>query len=341
MSQKTRALIGILVSGLFVWLLVRYSGIDWADSWGHIRNANIGLLIASALTATLIFAIRVPRWRIILPPQPEGKRLPFSSLFQSIIIGQMMTNVVPGRAGEIARPYVLSRKEPSVPFSTAVASVVVDRVFDGIVVLLLLLVAMLDPTFPRDATLNGRSIGSFALLGTVGLVVGLTGLFVLVLFPDRFIGVFRWMARRSIPRFEEPVARFFERFAAGLTVLRDPRRFLLAFMWTVVHWLVCAASYWLAYQAIGLEAPFMSTIFVQSIIVLAVALPQAPGFVGVFESVAILGLSVYGVPKEIAAAWAIAYHVASYIPVTGLGLIYSIRMGLHVGDIKRDAVANG
>jgi uncharacterized protein (TIRG00374 family) len=339
-SQKTRALIGILVSGLFLWLLVTKSGIDWADSWQHIRNANIGLLIASASAATFIFAIRVPRWRIILPPQPDGRRLPFPALFQSIIIGQMMTNVVPGRAGEIARPYVLSRKEPSVPFSTGVASVVVDRIFDGIVVLLLLLVAMLDPTFPKDATLNGRSIANFALLGTVGLVVGLTGLFVLVLFPAHFIGVFRWMARRSLPRFEEPVARFFERFAAGLTILKDPRRFLLAFIWTLVHWLVCAASYWLAYEALGLEAPFMSTIFVQSIIVLAVALPQAPGFVGVFEGVAILGLSVYGVPKEIAAAWAIAYHVATYIPVTVLGLIYSIRMGLHIGDMKSGAATS-
>lgn len=341
MSQKTRALIGILVSGLFVWLLIKYSGIDWANSWQHIRSADIGLLIASAFAATMIFAIRVPRWRIILPPPADGRRLPFSSLFQSIIIGQMMTNIVPGRAGELARPYVLARKEPSVPFSTGVASVVVDRIFDGIVVLLLLLVAMLDPTFPRDATLNGRSIASFAMLGTFGLGVGLTGLFVLVLFPDRFIGAFRWIARKLVPRFEEPTARFFERFAAGLTILKDPRRFLLAFVWTLVHWLVCAASYWIAYQSLGLQAPFMSALFVQTIIVLAVALPQAPGFVGVFEGFAILALSVYGVDKDIAAAWAIAYHVVTYIPVTVLGLIYTIRMGLNVGEIKSGVPVNG
>jgi glycosyltransferase 2 family protein len=215
----------------------------------------------------------------------------------------------------------------------------VDRVFDGIVVLLLLLVAVLDPTFPRGATLNGRSISSFAMIGTVGLIVGLTGLFILVLLPDVFIRSARWLARLIVPKFEEPVAGFLERFAAGLTILRDPRRFLLAFMWTVVHWLVCAASYWIGYRAIGLDAPFMSAVFVQSLIVLAVAIPQAPGFVGVFEGVAVLGLSVYGVPKELALAWAIAYHVASYIPVTVLGLIYSIRMGLHVGDLKSGAAS--
>jgi uncharacterized protein (TIRG00374 family) len=337
-SSNKRALIGILVSALFIWLLVRYSGINWGDSWHYIRSADIPLLLLSAFAATLIFAIRVPRWRIILPARP-GERLPFKSLFEACIIGQMMTNIVPGRAGELARPYVLMRKE-GVPFSTGVASVVVDRVFDGIVVLLLLLVAMLDPTFPKGATLNGRSVASFAMLGTIGLVVGLAGLFLLVLFPSAFVNAARAIARLILPRLEEPLAGFLERFAAGLTILRDPRRFLLAFMWTLVHWLVCAASYWIAYQAIGVDAPFMSAIFTQTLIVLAVALPQAPGFVGVFETVAILGLSVYGVPKDIAAAWAIAYHVATYVPVTLLGLIYSIRMGLHVGDIKKGAAAN-
>jgi glycosyltransferase 2 family protein len=333
-SSKTRALIGLVVSGLFVWLLIRYSGIDWAVSWQYVRSANVGLLIASAFTATLIFAIRVPRWRIILPAPADGHRISFQALFQSIIIGQMMTNVVPGRAGELARPYVLSRKDPSVPFSTGVASVVVDRIFDGIVVLLLLVVAMLDPTFPSGAKVNEMSAGNFALLGAAGLMVGLVGMFMLVLFPLQFIGIFRTMARRTLPRFEDPVARFFERFAEGLSILKDPRRFLLAFLWTLAHWLVCAASYVIAYYALGLEAPFMSALFVQGIIVLAVALPQAPGFVGIFESFAVIALAVYGVNGEIAFAMAVAYHVVTYIPVTVLGIIYSIRMGLSLGEIQ-------
>jgi glycosyltransferase 2 family protein len=336
-SSKVRALIGIAISGLFVWLLVRYSGIDWAKSWQHIRSANIPLLLASAFAATLIFAIRVPRWRIILPLPPDGRRLSFQSLFEATIIGQMMTNVTGGRSGEIARPYVLSRKEPDVPFSTGVASVVVDRIFDGIVVLVLLFVAMLDPTFPAGATLNGRSVGTFALLGAIGLLVGLVGLFVLVLYPAPFVRVARGATRRTVPRLEEPTARFLDRFAAGLTILRDPRRFLLAFVWTMIHWLVCAASYWLAYEAVGLEAPFMSALFVQTIIVLAVAIPSTPGFVGVFEYFGVLALTVYGVDKDVAFAWAIAYHVVTYIPVTALGIFYSIRMGLKVGQVKSES----
>ena len=111
-------------------------------------------------------------------------------------------------------------------------------------------------------------------------------------------------------------------------------------MWTVIHWFVCAGSYYIAYAAIGLKAPFMSAVFTQTIIVLAVAIPSSPGFVGVFETFAVLALSVYGVDKNIAGAWAVAYHAVTYVPVTVLGLIYSVRMGLHVGDIKGDGVTN-
>jgi uncharacterized protein (TIRG00374 family) len=247
----------------------------------------------------------------------------------------MATNVLPGRAGEIARPIALSQLEPTVPFSTAFASVIVDRVLDGIVILLLLLFAMLDPRFPRDATIRGRPVTTIALLGTAGLVVGLIGLFWLVLFPASFVGVTRRIVRRVAPAWEERAAGFLERFTLGLTILRDGRRFGVAFLWTAAHWLLCAASYWLGYKALGLDAPISSTLFTQSMIVLAVAIPQGPAFIGVFEAFAIACLTLYGVPSDLAAAWAVAYHVVSFIPVTALGLIYFARLGLSFSDIKR------
>jgi glycosyltransferase 2 family protein len=333
-SSKVKALIGLLISGILVYFLVTSKAIDWHKAWEYVRTSNKWLLAASSAAATAIFALRAIRWRVILPdPKPGEPRLRFSSLFKSCIIGQMATNVIPGRAGELARPYALNRMEPSIPFSTGFASVIVDRVFDGIVVLLLLVVAVLDPRFPRDATVRGMSVATFALLGTAGVVVGLSGLFWLVLHPASLIGFARRIVRPISQKWEEPVAKFLARFALGLTVLRDMRRSGIALLWTLAHWVLCAASYWLAYKAIGLDAPLTSTLFMQTILVLAVALPQAPGFVGVFEGVAIASLAVYGVPADLAAAWAVVYHVISYIPVTGLGLIYFARLGLTFREI--------
>ena len=140
------------------------------------------------------------------------------------------------------------------------------------------------------------------------------------------------------PRWENRAAEFFERFTLGLSILRDARRFGIAFVWTVAHWVLCAFSYWLGYKAVGLAAPASSALFTQTIIVLAVAIPQGPGFVGVFEAVAIACLAVYNVPSDMAAAWAVVYHVISYIPVTALGLVYFARLGLSFRNIKRQPV---
>jgi uncharacterized protein (TIRG00374 family) len=325
--------LGIAVSAILIYYLATSKSIDWSEAWRHIRESNKLLLVASGLTATAIFALRAIRWRYLLP-QPAAQQLRFSSLWEACIIGQMATNVIPGRAGEIARPAALAQMEPTMPFSTGLASVVVDRVLDGIVVLLLLLVAMVDPRFPRDATIGTRPVTTIALLGTAGLVVGLVGLFWLVLFPWSFIAFTRRVVRPIAPKWEERAVAFLEHFTHGLTVLRDPRRFGVAFFWTVAHWLLCAFSYWLGYKALGFSAPISSTLFTQTMIVLAVAIPQGPGFIGVFEGVAIACLTLYGVPNDVAAAWALAYHVASYIPVTGLGLIYFARLGLSFKDIR-------
>src|SRR3954471_4787757 len=206
-------LVGIAISAILIWYLATSKAIDWSAAWTIIRQSNKWYLLASSATATAIFALRAARWRVILPPPAAGAPpLRFSSLWQACIIGQMATNVIPGRAGEIARPIALAQLEPTVPFSTGMASVVVDRVLDGIVVLLLLLVAMLDPVFPRNATIHAggreRSVTMIALLGTGGLVVGLIGLFWLVLFPASFVGVVRRVMRVVAPRWEDRAAAF-------------------------------------------------------------------------------------------------------------------------------------
>jgi uncharacterized membrane protein YbhN (UPF0104 family) len=75
-------------------------------------------------------------------------------------------------------------------------------------------------------------------------------------------------------------------------------------------------------------------LFTQGVIVLAVAVPSSPGFVGVFETAAMASMVVYGVNRETAAAWALAFHVVSWIPITAIGLYYFVRMGLHFSDVS-------
>jgi glycosyltransferase 2 family protein len=106
------------------------------------------------------------------------------------------------------------------------------------------------------------------------------------------------------------------------------------FLWAVAHWLVNALAFWIGFKAVAIDAPFSAANFLQGIIAIGVALPSSPGFFGVFEAFAKLGLGVYSVSGGQAVTWAIGYHILSFIPITLFGLYYFARLGLHFSDFK-------
>src|ERR687896_1812789 len=136
-----RGALGVALSAAALWWTLR--GIDFGSVIGHLRRSNPLLLTLSTVAATAIFPLRARRWRPIL--HSVATSVPFGPLWRSTAIGMMVTNVVPARAGELARAYALSREERRVPFTAAFASVAVDRAFDAAIVLLLMFAAMLDP----------------------------------------------------------------------------------------------------------------------------------------------------------------------------------------------------
>jgi uncharacterized protein (TIRG00374 family) len=331
-----RGAIGILLSAGFLYFAFR--GIAFAEVMAHVRRANVGLLILSAIVATSIFPLRALRWRPILDPIAPG--LPFSKLWSATAIGMVLNNDAPARAGEFARAYALSRSTPAVAFPAAFASLAVDRLFDAVVVLLLMFGAMLDPAFPRGATLMDRPVASYAGFFLLVTLAGIAVLYLVVLFPARVLRIYELIARRLAPRLEARGRDALVSLANGLSVLRTPRRFAVVFAWTLVHWLVNAFAFWLAFEAVGIDAPFSAALFLQGLIAIGVAIPQAPGFFGVFETFGKYGLAIYGVPPDAAVTWAIGFHFLSYVPITVIGAWYFVRAGLSMHDLggaERDA----
>ncbi len=324
-----RGALGLVLSAAF--LFYAFSGIEWAEVAEHVRRADVALLALSAVTATCIFPLRALRWRPILAPiQPD---IPFRTLWSATAIGMMVSNVVPVRAGELARAFALSRAVPTVSFPAAFASIAVDRLFDGMVVLLLLFVAMLDPAFPQGVLLLDRPISHYAVGGVAFVVVGIGAMYLLILFPARILSLYEVVVRRLAPRLEARGREALLAIAGGLSVLKSPARFVTVFAWTLLHWLVNALAFWLAFRAVGITAPFSAALFLQGIISVGVAIPQAPGFFGVFETFGKLGLGVYGIPDDQALTWAIGFHVLSYIPITLIGAYYFARAGMSMGEL--------
>jgi hypothetical protein len=325
-----RTVLGIAISIAFLYFA--FKDLDLAAAIKTAREANYWLLILSAAVATCMFPLRARRWRTIL--DPVAPKLPFGPLWRATAIGVMVTNVIPLRAGELARPFALTRQLPSVSFSTSLASVAVDRVFDGIVVMVLLAIGVALAHFPTSTTIRGYSLTHAAGFVVGGALALLVAFYVLVFFPKTLIRAFELVARRVSPSIERRGAEMLARFSEGLSVLRTPGHFIAVFGWTLAHWLVQPLAFWLAFLAVGVHVPLAATLIVQGIIVILVALPSAPGFFGPFEYGAAVGLSLYGVSQSEAATWALLFHIASFIPITLIGAYYAVQLGFSMGDMR-------
>ncbi len=334
MRSGWRAALGLVLSAALIYLTLR--GISPTEVARHLSNADPLLFLGAIICATAIFGLRARRWQTIL--EPAVSHVPLAPLWRATAIGMMVNNVVPARAGEVARAYALT-KETRVPFPAALASLVVDRLFDAIVLLMLAAIALLDPAMSTGHTLAGRPVSDFAV-GSIGLVLVLViGLYLLVFFPARVLALFGRVAARISPKVEARGRRILEAFITGLSVLRSPGRFAAVFAWTLAHWLLNALGFWLAFRAVGITAPFSAAFFLQAFIALGTAVPALPGFFGVFEYMSVQGLGVYGVGQQQAATWAIGFHILSFIPITLIGAYYFTRLGMKMSELRAPAEA--
>ncbi len=330
MQLNWKTALGFTLSAVLLWFVLR--AVPLGNVVDVLRASNPWLFALSAIFATLIFPLRAIRWQAIL--EPVAGRIPFGPAWRSTAIGMMMNNVIPLRPGEVARAFSLTREVPRLTFTTSLASLAVDRIFDAIILLALMFGAMLSPEFPAGARLAGLTITQFAIGGISAVIALLLVCYLAVLMPTRVLGLVRTVTERLMPRLADRIVGFADQALGGLAVLRDARRFLEVLWWAVLHWLVHALALWIGFLAVGLHAPFSAALFLQGVLGFAVALPSSPGFVGIFEAAAVAGLGVYGVSESLALSWAIGYHVLSFIPITLFGVVYLGRLGINLRDIR-------
>jgi uncharacterized protein (TIRG00374 family) len=199
-----------------------------SDIWAAISESNLLLLAASALVATAVFLLRAIRWRIILGPAAPD--MPIAPLWRAIAVGMMVNNIYPARLGEIARAYALRRETDRVSLTSAVASLAVDRVFDALTLMLLLVGAMLAPDFPRGMTVAGQPVERGAVL----LAAGTLGLFVCSMLSSRFRAssfAFTLASSAASRRDSWSAEHNHQRLSEGLGEAAQPAPIVSVFLW--------------------------------------------------------------------------------------------------------------
>jgi len=323
------------VSALLLWWVLH--DLSLSEVWHEIRNARPGWLLAAVVGATLTFPIRTIRWRYLL--RDQGAVLPFVPLWHATAIGFMANNLLPARAGEVARAYA-ARQLTGVRFMTAFASIAVERVMDGLFLVGLLFVGFLAGGFTQEATVRGVPLARVATGGAV--LFG--GIFVIALLVVWLPDLTRRLAHRVLhallpERWAVRALGLVDGLLDGLTALRTPGRLAGVLVWSLVLWLVNAASFGLAFKAFGLSLPWGAALVLQGILAFGVAIPSSPGFVGVFEGATRAGLALYGVSELSSVSLAIGYHVTGFIPITVLGLWSLWRANMQLGELRRGAEA--
>lgn len=325
-----RALLGVALS--IVLLYFAFRDVDFLEVAAEIAMAQPLLFLAATFVATVVFPIRAFRWRPLLRPVA---RTGFRNRFAATSIGFMANNLLPARIGEFARAFALTRTEP-VSLSASFGSLVVERLFDGLAMVGLMVVALTLPGFPEIGEIGGRDVGAYArfvLAVFFGLAL-LAGL--VVLRPAASMRVVEAVAGRALPEsFRRPVVDALTAFLDGLSALREPLLLMEVAAWSIALWAVNAVSFWLAFLAFDIHVPFSAALFLQGIIGLAVAVPSAPGFFGVWEYAARQGLvTLWGVEVTKAVGFAVGFHIAGFVPITLIGLYYAWRMGISWRDVE-------
>jgi len=327
--MKVKFWIGLALSvGLLVFLLSR---IDMAMLWESVKTADPLYLALMGAVIIFFFWVRALRWRYLTEPVKKG--LPVRSLFSATMIGFMANNVLPARLGEFVRAYALGRHE-RLPASPVFATIVVERLFDGMSVLLLILVslAFMPPEVAGDVAGTFRKVGMFSLGAYAVMIAAIAFFMRRPHLPERWA---RAVVRPLSDGLADKAGGFAHSFMDGLEVVKEPRLLAMILVFTVVHWGLLPLTPLLLFKAFGFHYGVYDSLFIFVLTCIGVALPSTPGYVGTFHAAVMGGMVLLGLDNDRALGFAIVTHAVNYIPVTLLGLYYLSRENLSLGGIRK------
>jgi uncharacterized protein (TIRG00374 family) len=328
-SRRWRLAGGALLA--LVLLALFFRGVDFQELGTAFRTAN-HLYLAGVVAITIVtYFLRAWRWGSLLEPLA---RVPMRDLVSATFVGFMTGLLVP-RAGEVVRPYLISRRHP-IRTSAGFASIILERLLDVVSVLSLFALYLYVLPTPALQT-RGPLLGYLKLGGALAGLLAAAVLVLLLLLHGHAEAVVKMLRRLLSPlpeRWVDVVARAVSTFAEGLAVLKaSPRHLLAIFGQSLLVWLSIDVGIWWSNRAFGLDLPFHTSFLMVAFLTVGVAVPT-PGAVGGFHEFYLLALTqAYGVDNHTAAAAGIACHALTNLPVLVLGLALLGREGLTMGKV--------
>ncbi|MCP4686947.1 MAG: flippase-like domain-containing protein [Desulfobacterales bacterium] len=334
-------------------LYFAFRNVPFGELTAYLTTINYAWILPAGAMVAASFIFRGLRWRVILL---AAKPVSFREAFHPLMIGFMMNCVLPGRVGELARPIILQKKS-GVPFSTGLATVAVERVFDLLMMFFILAAVLSFITMDAghevvfgDYHLNKdvlEAVRNGMLKLFAGVIAGIAAF---------SVGAVRGALARLIlwspaalffagPDLKEKIRRkvcvrlvgVMNNFAAGFALVRNVRAMGASLALSVIVWLLAALSYYtfsLGCPGVGLTFTEMSAVLI--IICFFIALPSVPGFWGLWEAGGVFAMALFGVPAGEAAGFTLANHFIQIAPIIVIGLWSALTTGVDIRKISRE-----
>ncbi len=325
--KNWRFWLGVVISLFFLGWVLKDLLPELDQFWIALRTANYWWILPGILVYFMGVWARAWRWHYLLR---KIKPVPTRVMFPIVAIGYMGNNIYPARAGELLRAVVLKKRE-GVAISASLATIIVERIFDGVVML-----AFVFVNIPELSRLTGGSgvvgtisIQQVAIWGSILFFGALLLFLIAAMFPQPTQTLVNWIAQRFLPKsWREKTMGLTERFLSGLAALRSPVDVWMVFLTSVVIWLFETGKYWFVMHAFPFQVSFFALMLMNGIVNLATTIPSAPGYIGTFDKPGIAVLVAYGVNVAVASSYTIVLHIALWLPITVLGAYYFWQEGM-------------
>jgi len=271
--------------------------------------------------------------------RPSSVHLGLFDLYGKVMTGYFFNAFFPARAGDLVRSYLLGR-ETGLRKTTVLATIVIEKAFDGMVLLLMLLLSLVLLPSATSGT-SGVAPDLLAWVAGIGLLAAIGGLVIFYRYSDRIARlVEKLFDRVPLPRrFERLIVRLIETFASGMHVFKNPRPLISAATISILVWVVAALMFYVA--LLSFEAPFppdlmspAGILFMTALVNLGLLIPALPGNVGTYEALCVGAMAVFKVDKELAVAFALIFHVGQLVTTLVVGAIAFWTQNLSFSEIR-------
>ncbi len=330
MSAKVDRKLWLGIGISIVCIVLLLLKIDFSKLLEAFRAMDCRYLFPAVAFTFISYYCRAVRWRFLLLPI---KKTLMDNLFAATIIGYMANNLLPARLGEFVRAYTLGEKE-RIDKSAVFATLVLDRLFDGFTVLLILLIAFFTVTLPSgmEKVQRGLVMGGYVTLALYVAVI----VFLVVL--KRFTFLTLQFIRKLLRPFPDVIAErvipVLGSFIEGLRLSSRITDLMALFLSSLVIWFFAVLPVDMVLRSFGITLPITASMFIMVFLVFAVMVPASPGYIGTYHYACVTGLGAFGIRDEKALSIALVIHAINFFPVILAGFYYLWRDNLSLKKLR-------